>query len=577
MGVDIAASTLDEIKRLGYRFSTYSGTTFSMDESPNINEKPAIVAEAKKHEKVVIDQYADGLISEDERYRKVIEIWESALAKISKAVEASLNRSESIHDIVVSGARGSISQMTQNGGMKGLIINTAGRTIDYPIIPSYKEGLSPIEYFIINHGARKGLTDTALNTAKAGYLTRKLVVVAQDVVVTEEDCGTKKGYMVRAESIDGMVRPITANLYGRVLADTLKDKDGNVIFKRGTLITKDELKAIEGMHISEALVRSPMACESRRGLCRQCYGLDLGRNHLVKYGEAVGVVAAQAIGEPGTQLTLRTMHAGGVAGSDITMGLPRVEELFECRTIKIPAVLVRVAGEVTDIKKDEDDNIIVEVTADETRDGDNGSKTLEYPIDHRRVVTVKKGQRVSVGDVLTDGSVDPHELFHVAGFDKAQEYIIREISKVYELQSAPVARKHLEVIIRQMFGRRSITKPGSTRFTTGEMVENYDFIRENETTKQTGGEPAEAKMLLMGIQEASLSSKSWMSAAAFQHTTRTLVSSATRGEADELRGLMENVMIGNLIPAGTGLDPTFITGLHPEPVLAQETETEENE
>lgn len=573
-GVDIAAVVLDEIKMLGYRFATHSGTTFGIDEAPDIVEKPAIIADGKKLEKVVIDQFSDGLISEDERYRKVIEIWEGVNAKISKAVEGSLNESESIHDMVLSGARGSVGQLTQTAGMKGLIINTAGRIIDYPIIPSYKEGLSPIEYFIINHGARKGLTDTALNTAKAGYLTRKLVVVAQDVVITEEDCGTKKGYMVHAENVDGVMRSLSSNVLGRVLADTLKDKEGNILFKRGALITKDELKAVEAAGVTEALVRSPMTCESRRGLCRQCYGLDLGRNHLVKYGEAVGVVAAQAIGEPGTQLTLRTMHAGGVAGSDITMGLPRVEELFECRTIKVPAVIVRYAGEVTDIKKDED-IVIVEVTADETRDGDNGSKTLEYTIDPRRTVIVKKGQRVTVGDILTDGSVDSHELFQIAGFDRTQEYIIREISKVYELHSAPIARKHLEVIIRQMFGRRAITKPGNTRFTTGEQVENLDFVRENEKAKEAGGEISEGKMLLMGIQEASLTSKSWMSAAAFQHTTRTLVSSATRGEADELRGLMENVMIGNLIPAGTGLDPLFISGLHPEPVVGLPAETED--
>jgi DNA-directed RNA polymerase subunit beta' len=567
-GVDATAPILDDIKAFGYKYVTASGSTFGIDDAIIPPSKPVIMKEAKDAQAVITGQYEDGLVSNEERYRKVIEIWEHASASVSKAIEKTIGDSESIHNMVVSGARGSVGQLNQTAGMKGLIINNQGRIIEYPITSSYKEGLTPIEYFITNHGSRKGLTDTALNTAKAGYLTRRLVVVAQDVVITEEDCGTKKGFRVREEVVNGMLRNIGKQVFGRVLAEPIKDADGNVMFKRGAMISRDDSKAIEKAGVKEAIVRSPLTCDTLHGLCRQCYGLDLGRNHLVKYGEAVGIVAAQAIGEPGTQLTLRTIHAGGVAGSDITMGLPRVEELLECRGVKIPATIATVAGSVTAIKQD-GDTTIIEVMPDGIV---TAGKTVaeEYVIDPRRTVTVKVGDKVTIGDTLTDGSVDLQELFSVAGFDRTQAYVIEEVSKVYELHSAPISRKHLEIIVRQMFSRRQVASPGDTRFTTGEVIENIELVEESNKAVAAGGLPAKGTVLLKGIQDVSLTTKSWLSAASFQYTTRTLVSSAILGKTDELRGLMENVIIGNLIPAGTGLDSEFVSDLHPEPTAETE-------
>lgn len=548
---------LDRIKVFGQKFATISGTTFGMSDALVPAEKQEIVQSGITKQKQVEEQYNDGLISEDERYNKVIEIWEAVTRQIEKAVESHVAKSESVHDMIVSKARGNISQLTQMAGMKGVIMNTAGRPIDFPIISSYAEGLSPIEYFITNHGSRKGLADTALNTATAGYLTRKLVIVAQDVVITEEDCDTKKGYIVRAENIDGMIKPIGKGCIGRVIAEPVKDAEGKVLFKRGSLITKSDAKVLDDHKIEYVVVRSPLTCETVHGLCRQCYGLDLGRNDLVKYGEAVGIVAAQAIGEPGTQLTMRTIHSGGVAGEDITMGLPRVSEIFEASTVKIPAVIAEFDGEVTDISVNDDGDKVIHLSGEYVK-GDSSSKTKTYIVDSRRVPIVRKGDKVRIGDLLTDGAADLKDLFSVAGFDRTQDYIIREVSKIYELQGAGVARKHLEIIVRQMFSRRKVVTPGDTKFTTGQIVENSYFIYENNRVKSQGGMIATAEQVLFGISKVSLSAKSWLSTASFERTTTALVSNAIMGEADELRGIMENVILGNLIPAGTGLDSDFI-------------------
>jgi DNA-directed RNA polymerase subunit beta' len=551
-GFDATPAVLDAIKIFGQKFSTKSGTTIGIDDAQTPVEKTAIVEEARKAEAVIIDQFMDGLISDDERYNKLIELWEGVTRKIEKAVESHLKESDSIHDQIVSGARGNIAQLRQMSGMKGVIVNTAGRPVDFPIIASYKEGLSPIEYFITNHGSRKGLTDTALNTATAGYMTRKLVIVAQDVVILEEDCGTKKGLVVREENIDGMIRPLAKNVVGRVLAETVKDESGEVLLKKGTLVSREDAKLLDSKKVKEVIVRSPLTCDTLNGICRECYGLDLGRNTKVKYGEAVGIVAAQAIGEPGTQLTLRTMHAGGVVGSDITAGLPRVAELFEARPIKIPAVVAEASGEIIEIKNDGVQKTIVLLS---------DSKQYEYPVDVRRTVTVKVGHQVKAGDLLTDGAASPQTLYDIAGFDRVQEYIIAEITKVYELHSAPISRKHLEIIVRQMFSRVQVKKPNDTNFTTGQIVEKGEFIKQNRAAEATGKLPAQGTNLLMGISKVSSSSKSWMSASAFERVNQVLVHNAVAGGQDELRGLMENVMIGNLIPAGTGLNDEFVPAL----------------
>ncbi len=551
-GFDATPAILDAIKEFGYKFATKSGTTIGIDDALVPPEKEAIVAEARKAETIIIDQFMDGLISDDERYNKLIELWEGVTRKIENAVISHLKESESIHDQITSGARGNPAQLRQMAGMKGVIVNTAGRPVDFPIIASYKEGLSPIEYFITNHGSRKGLTDTALNTATAGYMTRKLVIVAQDVVILEEDCGTKKGLVVKEENIDGMIRPLSKNVAGRVLAETVKDASGEVVLKKGQLISREDAKMLESKGIKEVIVRSPLTCETLNGICQQCYGLDLGRNTMVKYGEAVGIVAAQAIGEPGTQLTLRTMHAGGTTGSDITAGLPRVAELFECRAIKIPAIVAEAKGDIVEIKNDGVQKTIVLLAE---------GKSYEYPVDIRRTVTVKVGQHVKAGELLTDGAADPQTLYAIGGFDRVQEYIIAEITKVYELHSAPISRKHLEIIVRQMFNRVQVKKANDTKFTTGQIVEKGEFIKQNRIAEAAGKMAAQGTELLMGISKVSSSSKSWMSASAFERVNQVLVANAVAGGQDELRGLMENVMIGNLIPAGTGLNEDFVPAL----------------
>jgi DNA-directed RNA polymerase subunit beta' len=436
---------------------------------------------------------------------------------------------------------GSLVQMC---GMKGLIVNTSGATLDFPIVPSYIEGLSPLEYFITTHGSRKGAADTALNTAKAGYLTRRLVDVAQDVVVTEEDCGTKNGKKIVA--VDGV---FTKYIHGRILLSDIKDAEGKVIFKKGALIMKEDAKLLESMGIKEAFVRTPLSCETTHGICRHCYGLDLGRNSMIELGQAVGIIAAQAIGEPGTQLTLRTFHAGGVAVVDITTGLPRVEEIFERRIPKNPAIIAQSDGEVLEIQ-DNGKEKIIKVLADTK--GDKKTNEIEYVVPFRRQPLVKAGSKIKKGDLITDGSADINEIVKYGGKEMAEEYIVDEINKVYDLQSASISRKHIEIIIRQMFSRKRIKDAGDTTFSPGEIVENIELIEENNRIESENGKIAEASTIVLGITEVSLTTKSWLSAASFQNTNRVLINNAIRGGVDNLRGLKENVIIGGLIPAGTG-------------------------
>jgi DNA-directed RNA polymerase subunit beta' len=437
-------------------------------------------------------------------------------------------------------------------GMKGLIVNTAGETIDFPITSSYKEGLTPIEYFITTHGARKGLSDTALNTAKAGYLTRKLFDVSQDILITEEDCGSKEGIVLSKITSSGIEVSIAKIARGRFLAEDVKDKNGEILFKRNHFLTRDDAAKIEASGIENVTVRSPLTCKTLDGICVHCYGSDLGKSKVIELGEAVGTVAAQAIGEPGTQLTMRTFHAGGTAsvGGDITSGLPRVEEVFENRSPKNPAVVAKLDGVVSEIKVEGKDKMII-VLPDEGEKSKTKSNT-EYLVNYHRVILVKVGDKVKKGDVLTDGSVDLDELFKYTGKEKTQNYIIHEITKIYELQGEPVSRKHIEVIIRQMFSRRKIKSVGDTRFSQGDIVSQSDLIKENDEAKAAGKEEAKAEPLLLGITEVSLSRKSFLSSASFQHTTRMLIQNALKGTVDELKGLKENVIIGRLIPAGSG-------------------------
>jgi len=549
-GIHQIPQILDKVKAFSFKYALMSGITWGIDDVRIPEGKTAIVEVAQKKSDGVREEFNQGLISEEERLEKNTEIWQAAKGEVEKLLPATLGVHDPVQDMIQSGARGSISNITQMVGMKGLITNTQGETIEFPIISCMKEGLTPIEYFITTHGSRKGLTDTALNTARAGYLTRRLFDVAQDVVVTMEDCGTKKGVAISSVSASGIEVSLTKILKGRYLAEDIKDANGEVLFKKGHYMLKTDAEKVSASGVKDVVVRSPMTCEAIRGVCIHCYGADLGKNEVVDIGEAVGTVAAQAIGEPGTQLTMRTFHAGGIAsvGGDITQGLPRVEELFENRMPKNAAVISHVDGMVSEIRKDATEKTIVVLP--EIKSGKEDK--VEYSVPPHRVVMLKVGDKVLKGDLLTDGSADLDELFKYAGKEKTQEYLIKEISKIYELQGEAVSRKHMEVILKQMFSRRKITETGDTEFSRNDVVEYEEFLTVNAKMKEAGKEEAKAEEILMGIAEVSLSRKSVLAAASFQHTTRVLISNALRAKDDELVGLKENVIIGRLIPAGTG-------------------------
>ena len=548
---------LDKIKNFGFRFSTKSGITWGLDDVNVPKEKEDIIAKAKREVSKLEDRFNEGLLSEAERYRMTIELWYGVKTQIEKILPQSLDPNGSVSDMLSSHARGSISQVSQMAGMKGLIINPAGRLIDFPIIPSYKEGLSPLEYFITTHGSRKTLADTALNTAKAGYLTRKLVDVAQDIVISEGDCGDKDGKHITEEHILGFDTGIGNSIKGRTLLRDLVNKDGRVIFSAGHLLSREDARRVEDEGITEADVRSPLSCKTLHGVCQKCYGTDLGRSGLVKIGEAVGIVAAQAIGEPGTQLTMRTKHSGGIGtgAGDIVGGLPRVEEIFERRSPKNPALISEVNGVITDIKNDGKEITITILPDLDSKKKSAKSKTgeeVEYVVPITRTMLSNKGGKVMRGQILTDGSADLSELYKRAGKAKTENYIIKETNAIYELQGVSIARKHLELIIRQMFSRRRVKEAGDTKFTVGEIVEFNELVEETGEMKKTDKEEATGDTIILGISEVALSTSSFLSAVSFQHTTRVLIDTAIKGGLDKLRGLKENVIIGRLIPAGTG-------------------------
>ncbi len=552
-GAAFVAPILDQIKTFGFGFATTSGTTWGIDDIMVPEAKKDIIIEAKKKAEHITVQFSEGLLTEEERIRKHIEVWQKAKSDVEKAIPQSLDKNGSVYDMFTSGARGSLSQITQMAGMKGLIASVSG-TVEFPILSCSKEGLTPIEYFITTHGSRKGLSDTALNTAKAGYLTRKLFVVAQDVVVSEEDCGTKDSIVIKKQTASGMNIPLSKNIRGRVTAEDAKTADGKILFKKGHIITKADATQIEDAGIHELRVRSPLSCKTIRGVCAQCYGLDLGKNSLVALGEAVGTVAAQAIGEPGTQLTMRTFHAGGAAaqGGDITMGLPRVEEIFEKRRPKNPAVVATATGVITEVKDMGKEKLIRLLPELDEKSKGKKAAEIEYVFPYRRTTLIRTGDHVKRGDLLTDGSADIDEVFEYGGEERAKDYVITEVGKIYELQGETVSRKHIEIIVKQMFSRRRVLDGGATNLTEGMVVDDIQLSEENELAKKEGGVPIKAEKIVMGITDTSLTRKSFLSAASFQHTTRVLISNAVRGAEDDLTGLMENVIIGRLVPAGSG-------------------------
>jgi len=544
---------LDKIKALGYKYSTKAALTVAVADMTVPPQKSEIIAEADKKVDEVTKHFRRGLLTDEERYRRVISIWEECTKDVTTALQKNLRKDNPINMMAVSGARGSMKQMRQLAGMRGLMATATGRTVELPIKANFREGLNVLEYFIAARGSRKGLADMALRTADSGYLTRRLVDVAQDVIIREEDCGTTEGIWVE-DIMEGkeMIEKLADRILGRFTAqDVIHPETGEVIVENGRMINESMVEAITAAGIQKVYVRSVLNCKCRHGVCAHCYGSDLANGKKVNIGEAVGIIAAQSIGEPGTQLTMRTFHTGGIAGGDITQGLPRVEELFEARSPKKPAILADFDGtvKIDDSKK----NRHVIVTAAD------GSEEKSYMIPFGLRLAVEEGQAVVRGQALTEGLRKPIDIIRIDGTGAAYEYIVKEIQKVYRLQAVEINDKHVEVIARQMTRKVRVENPGSTALLPGSMIEVNEFNDANEAVRAriAQGEnlmEATAQPLLLGITKAALSTESFLSAASFQETTKVLTEAAIKGKIDPLMGLKENVIIGKLIPAGTGME-----------------------
>jgi len=565
IGMESAWEFLDSIKQLGFTHAALSGITWSVFDLRVPPEKEAIIEKARKEVAEIIRQYEDGFFDASERKARAIQVWKRALKEVSDVVPQTLTAQEGnpIFDIIDSGARGSWGQAVQMSGMKGNVANPSGETIELPVVASYKEGLSVLEYFISTHGARKGLTDTALKTAQAGYLTRRMVDVGQELVVNRKDCKTTQGVSVARADGDGYGFAFENRLFGRTLASDIKE-GRKVLVKAGTSITAEIAKEITQSSVQEVVLRSPIACKALYGVCATCYGLDLGRLRDVKEGEAVGIIAAQSIGEPGTQLTLRTFHTGGVAEKDITSGLPRIEELFEVRPPKGRAALAKDAGVVEDIESAGGLRIIKVAIGAKGKKGK--TKIVEYSAPRNVEMFVAIGDAVEQGQQLFEGSLDLRELFQLRGKEAVEKYILNEVQNIYVSNGNLINDKHIEIIIRQMFSRVTVKEAGESNLISGQVMEKSRFVEINRKLRARGKTPAKAKQLLLGISRAALTTEGFLSSASFQETARVLVNAATEGRVDFLRGLKENVIIGRLIPAGTGYDArkngTF--SIHPQ-------------
>ena len=544
-GLSESAEVLDNVKEKGFKYSTKSGLTYSMEDVKVPKEKKEILAAAEKEIEKVRKQYRRGLITEEERYKAVVTIWNNATLEVGKALEANLEPLNPINLMVVSGARGNINQLRQSAGMRGLMAGTTGKVIEIPIKSSFAEGLDALEYFISSHQARKGLADTALRTADSGYLTRRLVDVAQEIIVREPDCGSNEGLIVY-DVKDGnqLIEPIQERLLGRYPVRNIVNPETNeVIVDTNTMITDELADKIVNAGITKVEVRSVLGCHSKHGVCQKCYGMSLARHNKVEIGETIGIVAAQSIGEPGTQLTMNTKHAGGAIGSDITQGLPRVEELFEARKPKGLAVMTEIAGTVK-VKESKKKKEVV-VTSD------TDSRTYTVPFGPK--MKVKDGDVVEPGDPLVEGSLNPAEILAIKGPEGVFEYLTTEVQKVYRNQGVDINDKHIEVIARQMLKKVRVEDNGDTDMFPGTLVDMYEFADKNREAVDKGVRPATGKRVLLGITKASLATDSFLSAASFQETTRVLTEAAIKGKEDDLVGLKENVIIGKLIPAGTGM------------------------
>lgn len=538
---------LDKIKQLGFTYSTRSGVTVAVSDVIVPEEKATILKESEAKVDVVANQYRRGLITNDERYDRVIEIWSKTKDDLTNVLLKSMDRFNSIMLMVDSKARGNKSQITQLGGMRGLMATPSGRIFELPIKANFREGLTVLEYFISTHGARKGLADTALRTADSGYLTRRLVDVAQDVIVREEDCGTDKGFMVsRIQDGKEVIEDLYDRIEGRYSFETVRHPETKeIIVHRNDLIDSDKAEEIVNAGVTKLQIRSVLSCRARHGVCKKCYGRNLATGKFVEIGEAVGIIAAQSIGEPGTQLTMRTFHTGGVAGDDITQGLPRIQELFEARNPKGQATISEIDGVVKEIRETKDRREI-EVQ------GEAESKT--YSITYGSRLRVSEGQEIEAGDELTDGSIDPKEMLRIKGIRGVQNYILQEVQRVYRNQGVEINDKHIEVMIKQMLRKIRIIDAGDTSLLPGAFADIHEYEAANKEAILSGNEPAVAKPVLLGITKASLETDSFLSAASFQETTRVLTDAAIKGKVDKLLGLKENVIIGKLIPAGTGMN-----------------------
>ena len=577
-GFTVSTEMLDNVKALGYKHATLASITVSIADMTIPESKYTLVAEGEKEVVKIDRQFRRGFITNDERYRLTVSMWEDVTNRVTDALQKNLGRFNPIYMMADSGARGSMSQIRQLAGMRGLMANTSGKTIEIPIKSNFREGLSVLEYFIASRGARKGLTDTALRTADSGYLTRRLVDVAQNMIVRQKDCGTTEGIEVSEIVEKGSVVDTFGNrIRGRFPLEDIRDpQTGELLISRDTLMMDDDAKLLEAHGIHSVRIRTVLGCKARSGVCAHCYGMNLATSEQVNMGEAVGIIAAQSIGEPGTQLTMRTFHTGGVAGDDITQGLPRVEELFEARKPKKMGQLAEISGKVSVDDSHRTAYRPVTITADD-------GEVRQYQIPYNMTLRVSDGDMVKVGDRITDGSLSPHDVLRISGLEAVQNYLIQEVQSVYRQQGVDINDKHIEIIVRQMMRKVKIEDAGDTELLTGSVVDAFEYEDANAKIQaridagETDLQLATRSLVLMGITKASLATESFLSAASFQETTKVLTDAAIKGKIDPLEGLKENVIIGKLIPAGSGMQVyrDYELGTNMEP--AEEAEMVESE